>query len=180
MPSTVSAIEAYANALLEVARAEGHLGEIEDDLFRFARTFEGHDELRIALTDPSLPAARRMAVVEELMGGKALQTSSALGVVHRRRRPRRRARRRSSTASSSWPRPSGGARSPRCAARSPLDAPSRPTASREALSEATGKQVEVKVIVDATVLGGIVARVGDTVIDGVRPSPARAAAREQI
>ena len=35
-----------------------------------------------------------------------------------------------------------------------------------ALSQATGKQVEVKVIVDATVLGGIVARIGDTVIDG--------------
>ena len=31
---------------------------------------------------------------------------------------------------------------------------------------ATGKQVEVKVILDETVLGGLVARVGDTVIDG--------------
>jgi F-type H+-transporting ATPase subunit delta len=36
----------------------------------------------------------------------------------------------------------------------------------EALGQATGKTVEVKVIVDPTVLGGIVARVGDTVIDG--------------
>ncbi len=36
----------------------------------------------------------------------------------------------------------------------------------EALSRATGKQVEVKVIVDESVLGGIVATVGDTVIDG--------------
>jgi F-type H+-transporting ATPase subunit delta len=35
-----------------------------------------------------------------------------------------------------------------------------------ALSAATGKQVEVKVIVDPSVLGGIVAKVGDTVIDG--------------
>ena len=35
-----------------------------------------------------------------------------------------------------------------------------------ALSEATGKQVEVKVIVDEHVLGGLVARIGDTVIDG--------------
>ena len=37
---------------------------------------------------------------------------------------------------------------------------------REALNRATGKDVEVKVIVDPSVLGGIVARVGDTVIDG--------------
>jgi F-type H+-transporting ATPase subunit delta len=35
-----------------------------------------------------------------------------------------------------------------------------------ALGQATGKRVEVKVIVDPAVLGGIVARVGDTVIDG--------------
>jgi F-type H+-transporting ATPase subunit delta len=36
----------------------------------------------------------------------------------------------------------------------------------DALSRATGKQVEVKVVVDPTVLGGVVAQVGDTVIDG--------------
>jgi F-type H+-transporting ATPase subunit delta len=35
-----------------------------------------------------------------------------------------------------------------------------------ALSRATGKQVEVKTVIDPTVLGGIVTRVGDTVIDG--------------
>jgi F-type H+-transporting ATPase subunit delta len=35
-----------------------------------------------------------------------------------------------------------------------------------ALSKATKKQVEVKVVVDPSVLGGLVARVGDTVIDG--------------
>ena len=47
----------------------------------------------------------------------------------------------------------------------PLDESQR-TRLAAALSQATGKQVEVKVIVDEKVLGGIVARVGDTVIDG--------------
>ncbi|MGD2043458.1 MAG: F0F1 ATP synthase subunit delta, partial [Acidimicrobiia bacterium] len=36
----------------------------------------------------------------------------------------------------------------------------------ESLGRATGKKVEVKVVVDPSVIGGIVARVGDTVIDG--------------
>ena len=36
----------------------------------------------------------------------------------------------------------------------------------KALSKSTGKQVEVKVVVDESVLGGLVARIGDTVIDG--------------
>jgi F-type H+-transporting ATPase subunit delta len=35
-----------------------------------------------------------------------------------------------------------------------------------ALSTATGTTVSVKVVVDPSILGGIVARVGDTVIDG--------------
>ena len=35
-----------------------------------------------------------------------------------------------------------------------------------ALANATGKQVELKVVVDPSVLGGLVATVGDTVIDG--------------
>jgi F-type H+-transporting ATPase subunit delta len=35
-----------------------------------------------------------------------------------------------------------------------------------ALGKATGKRVEVKVVVDESILGGIVARVGDVVIDG--------------
>jgi F-type H+-transporting ATPase subunit delta len=34
------------------------------------------------------------------------------------------------------------------------------------LSRATGKRVEVKVVVDPTVMGGIVATIGDMVIDG--------------
>jgi F-type H+-transporting ATPase subunit delta len=36
----------------------------------------------------------------------------------------------------------------------------------EALGRATGKTVEVKVVVDPTVQGGLVAQIDDTVIDG--------------
>ena len=36
----------------------------------------------------------------------------------------------------------------------------------EALQRATGKDVTVKVIVDPSVMGGLVTRIGDEVIDG--------------
>jgi F-type H+-transporting ATPase subunit delta len=36
----------------------------------------------------------------------------------------------------------------------------------DAIKRATGKDVEVKVVVDPSVMGGIVTTVGDTVIDG--------------
>src|SRR5436309_15772354 len=71
-------VDAYAAALFEVARAEGSLGEVEDELFRFARTFDASDELRQALTDQALPAEKRQAIVEDLLGGKATTLTTAL------------------------------------------------------------------------------------------------------
>jgi F-type H+-transporting ATPase subunit delta len=157
-------VEAYAQAMLEVARAEGHLGGVEDDLFRFARTFEANDSLRLALTDPALPIDRRISVIDELMGHKALVTSAALAslvvaagqagdlaaIVDRfvelaaTERKHELAEVRTAI---------------------PLD-DKQIKRLATALGKATGKDVEVKVIVDPSVLGGIVARVGDTVIDG--------------
>jgi F-type H+-transporting ATPase subunit delta len=163
VPSTPR-VEAYANALLEVSRAEGHLADIQDELFRFARTFEGSDELRTALTDPALPRERRIAVVEDLLGGKALQTSAALAAFI-------------VAAGRAGELPAivdrfvelAAAEQRRAVAevRSAIElTPEQTDRLREALNRATGKDVEVKVVVDPSVLGGIVARVGDLVIDG--------------
>src|SRR5690606_31878666 len=71
-------ILAYASALFEVARSEGNLAEVEDELFRFARTLEGSDELRSALTDPALPVSRRQQIVEDLLGGRANPLTTSL------------------------------------------------------------------------------------------------------
>lgn len=157
-------IEGYASALFEAARAEGVLDDVEDELFRFARTFEGSDELRDVLTDPALPAERRQGVVEDLLGDRASPTTAALlsfvvGAGRARDLPRiidrlveRAASERNKVIAE---------------VRSTVDLPGdvRERLAR-ALSTATGKQVEVKVVVDPSVLGGLVATVGDTVIDG--------------
>ncbi len=54
-------IGAYADAMFDVALAEGILSEVEDELFRFARAYEASDELRDALTDPHIPAGQASA-----------------------------------------------------------------------------------------------------------------------
>lgn len=156
--------DAYAAALLEVARAEGRLADVEDDLFRFASVFAGSDDLRMALIDPGLPAERRIAVIEDLMGGKALPVSTALvgmivaagrahdlpGIVERF--VERAAQERDFEVAEV-----------RSAVPLTDEQQRRLT---DALAAATGKRVEVKVVLDPSVLGGIVARVGDVVIDG--------------
>ena len=71
-------IDGYARALFEVARAEGTLDEVEDELFRFARTYESNESLRDALTDEMVPAAMRQKVVEDLLGDKTTSTTVQL------------------------------------------------------------------------------------------------------
>ena len=60
-------IDAYAAALFNVAQAEGNIDTVEDELFRFGRALEGSDALKNALTDDMVPAAKRQAVVEDLL-----------------------------------------------------------------------------------------------------------------
>ena len=146
--------DAYAEALLTIARAEGRLADVEDELFRFARTLEGNDDLRLALTDPALPVERRIAVVEELLGAKALRISTALAafVV---------AAGRTSDLPAivdAFVEKAAAERSHEVAeVRSalPLDDAQRERLAA-ALNAATGKHVEIKVIIDPEVLGGLI------------------------
>ena len=71
-------IESWAQALLEIAQAEDHLSEVEDELFRFARIIEGNDDLRMALSNPGQPAERRAAIVDDLLENRSLQMTRAM------------------------------------------------------------------------------------------------------
>jgi F-type H+-transporting ATPase subunit delta len=155
---------AYAEALFSVARAEGTLGEVEDELFRFSQTLSGSDELRDALTDPQIPASRRQQIVEDLLGGKASPTTVALvslvvGTGRARELPAI-IRQLVEMSAHEADKEVAEVRS-----AVPLTDDQRERLAK-ALNQATGKQVEVKVVIDPSVLGGVVAQVGDTVIDG--------------
>jgi len=162
--STDHRIDGYARALFEIARAEGTLDEVEDELFRFARSYESSEELRAALTDDAIPAARRQSIVEDLLEGRATQTTVQLvSLVVAGGRSRdlpaiidRLVHRAAS---------SKGAEvaEVRSAVALTSDQEDR---LRAALANATGHNVNLKVVVDPSVLGGIVATVGDSVIDG--------------
>jgi F-type H+-transporting ATPase subunit delta len=157
-------IASYADALLTVAANEHQLDEVSDELFRFARVLEGSDELRDALTDPHLPAARRQQIVEDLLSGKASDVTVALvsmvvGVGRGRDLP----------AIVDHVVKVSAQRNQKAVAeiRSAIDlTDDQRSRLAEALARVTGGPVDVKVIVDPTVLGGIVAQIGDTVIDG--------------
>jgi F-type H+-transporting ATPase subunit delta len=157
-------IGSYAQAFLEVARAEGHVAEVEDELFRFARAYAASDELRLALTDPHLLVDRKVAVIRDLLERKALAVSQALVlavvVAGRAGELEQIVDRFVELAVAERAHEVAEVRSAVPLSDEDVER------LREALSQATRKNVEVKVVIDPDVLGGIVTKMGDLVIDG--------------
>ena len=157
-------VQGYAKALFEVARAEGTLDEVEDELFRFARSYESSDELRTALSDEGIPAAKRQAIIEDLLGGKATPTTTQLVsmVVGSGR-----ARELPAIIDKLVARASSSKNLAVAEVRSAVPLTDDQQARlKAALANATGSEVNLKIVVDPSIIGGLVATVGDTVIDG--------------
>src|SRR5580658_2172655 len=155
-------VAVWADALLRIAGAEGGLDRSEDELFKVARTFEGNDDLRSTLTDIAIPIERRAGVVEELLGKRAapLTTAMVTFIVAAGRAHDLPAIVDAFVARAAELRAEAVAEVRTAYA---LD-DNQVSRLADALGKATNKRVTVKVIIDPTVLGGIIARVGDTVI----------------
>lgn len=157
-------IQGYAQAVFAVADAEGVTEEVEDELFRFARTLEQESDLREALTDIALPAERKRAVLADILGEKASPlTVNLLRFIVEQGRARELAAIVDELVELAAERRKQAVAEVRTAL--PLDEDRRARLA-EALSRATGKQVELRVVVDESVVGGVMARVGDQVFDG--------------
>ena len=157
-------ISGYASAILDLAKAEGELERVESEFLAIGQALEKSAELRSTLTDPQLPMEKKHAVIEGLIGGRA--STLTVGLVQfivgqgRASEIPSVAKAFVEKAVESRDRAVAEVRS-----AVPLD---DSTIERLALAlgRATGKRVEVKVVVDESIIGGIVARVGDVVIDG--------------
>jgi F-type H+-transporting ATPase subunit delta len=157
-------LEAYATALFEIARAEGNLERVEAELYQVAKVIESNDELRSKLTDQALPVDLRQGIVEDLLEGRAQPVTSSLvsfvvGAGRARDLP---------AIIERMVQHSAAERDQVVAevkSAFPLDDDQQRRLAA-ALAARTGKQVSVKVNVDPSVIGGLVATIGDTVIDG--------------
>ena len=166
-------VQGYAEALLSVAEAEGVLETVEDELFRFAKVVEKQGKLRDALTDPGLPFDRKRAVLQDLLGERASpHTLNLLAFLVEQGRARELGRIIQGVAEEAARRRERALAEVRTAV--PLTANQR-NRLREALSKASGRDVELKVLVDPSVVGGVEARVEEQVFDGTVRSRLRAA-----
>ncbi len=157
-------VSGYASAVLDLARAEGELERVESEFLTVGQAFEKSAELRSTLTDPKLPIERKQAVIDDLIGGRASNLTVGLiqFIVSQGR-----ASDIPAVAEAFIERAVASRDRAVAVVRSAIALDQATIERLEAgLGRATGKKVEVKVIIDESVVGGLVARVDDVVIDG--------------
>lgn len=155
--------ELGAQALLAVAQTDGVLDDVEDDLFRFGRVVDDQPKLALAMSDPSLPPENKHGLIDALLDGKVRDATLLLvnrAVQDPLRRPvektladlgRLAAERRQRLVAV-------------VTVASRLDE-EQAERLRAAVSRVFGRDVQLQVDVDPAVLGGVVVRVGDEVLD---------------
>lgn len=158
----------YASALVDVATGpksgvDPH--QVLRELRSFEEVFAGSAELRNALISPSVPGARKRAVVGRIADKLAVSriARNFLFVLtdHRRIEILREAL---DAFELLLDERLGFARAEITSARE-MDQPMRDLVSRE-LEQLTGRRVRARFSVDASLVGGLMARIGSTVYDG--------------
>lgn len=156
----------YAAALFDVASKADVLDAVERDLSALAALVLGHDELRRVIESPTVPAAKKRALVDALLaasGGVQDEVARLLRLLADRDRlpilpdvarafvDRLLDERRLVPADVVTAAPLGEARK---------------AALAEALGRATGRTVTITERIDPAIIGGVIARVGSLVFDG--------------
>jgi F-type H+-transporting ATPase subunit delta len=161
----VDAFEEIAvDAALAVAEAAGQLDEVEDELFRFERILDAESELRAALTDQSLPDDRKRDLLHRLLDDKV--NAVTFGLLERAViTPRGRTIERVITDLSAL----AAKRRERLIARVTTAVELNEQEHNDlaaALQANFGSDIQLQVVVDPSLIGGLTVRIGDELIDG--------------
>jgi len=155
----------YARALFALARDEGRIEELRRELDSLCELLEGSAELQHAILRPLFPSAERRralrAVCERLGASDTLRRFCSFLVDQRRVVELASIR----VAFAELADEAAGRMRARVVSASPLSDAQRERL-RRALATRTGRQLELDVEVDPSLLAGTVARVGGLVFDG--------------
>ena len=156
----------YARALFDVGIKEGDIQQIGKELSGFNALVTGHELLSRVLVNPAIPAARKRAVVEQLLaqGGKLSPILTKLLLLLA---DRDRLSLLPEMAAAYEQRLMEHANVVRAELTTAVALPAdRVAALQQGLASVTGRQVQLETKVDPTIIAGAVARIGSTVYDG--------------
>jgi len=157
-------LRGYAERVFQELSTSAEIDEVEDELFRFARLVDGEAALRSVLANPSVALEGRVRLVDDLLLDKVQPATVrlvryVLGL----------GRLRDLVGILEWlVELAAGERGRRVAevhSAVPLDQAEQARLGA-ALGRVVGRPVEVRVVVDPAVVGGMLVTVGDLRIDG--------------
>ena len=155
----------YARALLDVAIREADPQAIERQLASVVELFGQHDGLQRALVSPALPAARKRAIVEQLL--QRAELSPILNKLLLMLAERDRLTILPDLLATYRERLLDHQQVVRAEVTTAVALPAdRVAALEQSLGQATGKRVAIDARVDPSIIGGVVARLGSVVYDG--------------
>jgi len=156
------------DAVLVSAQRHDRLDDVQDELFRFSQIVAGEPSLRLALTDRALPAERKSDLITDLLKEKTTVEAARL-IVHAVTEPRG----RSLEANLERLESAAAARRQRqvatVTAAVPLSDEQRDRLAA-ALAAQLGFDVQLNVVIDPDVVGGLRVSLGDELIDGTLAS----------
>lgn len=160
-----TAARRYAKALFQLAQEHDRVAGVGEELDALARALEESPQLRDVLLQPLHPAPQRRAVFQALverMSLSPLLRSFGSYLIDQRRLVDfdgiHEAYRQMAAAAA-------GRTEARVRSAAPLS-PGQQTRLRAALARRVGHDVELRVEVDPSLIGGLVAQVGDLLLDG--------------
>jgi F-type H+-transporting ATPase subunit delta len=160
-----TAVERLAvQALVAAADHESRLDDLEDELFRFSRVVASQPELRIALTNPFVPAGAKRQLLDQLLAGKATPEAMRL-IAEAAANPLG----RSLDVSLADYAGIAARRRERLVAEVHVVAPltdEQRGRLAAALAATYGHQVHLNIVIDPRVAGGMTIRIGDELVDG--------------
>ncbi|MBT0992699.1 F0F1 ATP synthase subunit delta [Cellulomonas sp. DKR-3] len=151
------------HAVLARAENEGDLARVEEEIFRLSRALVGQREVRQTLFDPAIPGEARAELVDKILAGRATEVAS---IVARRAAAAPRGRRYVATL---------GHIADLIAERRDRQVATVTTATplseaqrarlTEILGQAYARDIQLNVILDPDVIGGLRIQVGPQVVD---------------
>ncbi len=163
--SVESVAQRYAQAIFEIGIEQGNLPALSDEVRRVNEIYEGSDELRAVLGNPLVDMESRRAVLRDVLArlGVGPITTNTLALLAERRRlivlPYL-----SRALQMLADERAGVVRATVTSATALSDG--YVNELRQQLESSLGKRVQLERRVDPTLLGGLITRVGDRVIDG--------------
>src|SRR5688572_10375142 len=156
-----TAARRYAEAALEIGRADGTLDRWERDLERLSAAL-ADDQLRTLAEHPAVPYVEKERVIRRVAGDVSPEALNLVLLMIRRGRPR--AIPRMVAHFANLVRRERGVSLAEVRTALPLDDTQR-TAVLDRLHELTGDEIEINEVVDESLIGGITVRIGDRLYD---------------